>query len=315
MNNGIRYVTACPQCSTAFYISPEQLSAHEGDVRCSKCSHVFNAHERLVELPEKTGEVTSSDKFVLLEDDTSAEFTVEEEAVPETAPDFQVEELPADSTEPVLTFGEETATVVEEIEIGAPEEPPVAQEEQPTAAEEPAIAENIAASIPFAESAAPKARHPWLGWLLAFLLLLAAGLQAIYYLRTPMAAQWPALKPYLVQVCGFLNCTVELPRKINLILLDDSNMQEDPEHEGLIELTSMLVNQAPYAQAYPNLELSLTDIHDTAILRRTLSPQEYLPAGKDIAAGIGAGEEIHIKLDLTASGEPVAGYRILATYH
>ena len=44
-------LTRCPSCATTFRISPEQLKARQGRVRCGKCRNVFNALETLVEEP------------------------------------------------------------------------------------------------------------------------------------------------------------------------------------------------------------------------------------------------------------------------
>jgi len=44
--------TTCPACHTRFRVSPEQLSAHQGDVRCGRCAKVFNAHAYLEHEPE-----------------------------------------------------------------------------------------------------------------------------------------------------------------------------------------------------------------------------------------------------------------------
>src|SRR5690349_3068046 len=49
-------VTSCPACATSFHVKPEQLSMHLRDVRCGKCSHVFNALDRLVEAPVEVPE-------------------------------------------------------------------------------------------------------------------------------------------------------------------------------------------------------------------------------------------------------------------
>ena len=38
----------------------------------------------------------------------------------------------------------------------------------------------------------------------------------------------------------------------------------------------LLRNRAPYTQAYPSLELTLTDLQDQAIARRIFQPAEYL---------------------------------------
>lgn len=37
-------ITHCPQCETAFKVSPQQLSAAKGWVRCGRCAQVFEAH-------------------------------------------------------------------------------------------------------------------------------------------------------------------------------------------------------------------------------------------------------------------------------
>ena len=37
------HITHCPQCDTAFKVSPEQLELAKGWVRCGRCAHVFEA--------------------------------------------------------------------------------------------------------------------------------------------------------------------------------------------------------------------------------------------------------------------------------
>lgn len=37
-------ITHCPQCETAFKVTPQQLEAAKGWVRCGRCAHVFEAH-------------------------------------------------------------------------------------------------------------------------------------------------------------------------------------------------------------------------------------------------------------------------------
>ncbi len=38
------HITHCPQCETAFKVSPQQLELAKGWVRCGRCAHVFEAH-------------------------------------------------------------------------------------------------------------------------------------------------------------------------------------------------------------------------------------------------------------------------------
>jgi hypothetical protein len=157
-------------------------------------------------------------------------------------------------------------------------------------------------------------RRKWLSILLAIILVIAALAQATYYLRTQLSIMLPGLKPYLVQACAKLGCTVELPKNIKLLVIDDSSIQEDTEHAGVIHLSSTLINNAEFPQAYPMLELTLTDANDAPALRRTFKPSEYLPPSTKIGDGIPAGEELHINLALTTNGEKVSGYRVQVNY-
>lgn len=42
-------ITRCPQCDTAFRITPGHLRSARGSVRCGSCLQVFNARENLTE--------------------------------------------------------------------------------------------------------------------------------------------------------------------------------------------------------------------------------------------------------------------------
>ncbi|MDP3715191.1 MAG: zinc-ribbon domain-containing protein, partial [Burkholderiales bacterium] len=41
-------MTRCSNCRTVFRVTPEQLRAHGGQVRCGRCLQVFNGLEALV---------------------------------------------------------------------------------------------------------------------------------------------------------------------------------------------------------------------------------------------------------------------------
>ena len=50
------HITHCPQCETAFKVSPQQLELAKGWVRCGRCAHVFEAHlyfESAAQVPQQ----------------------------------------------------------------------------------------------------------------------------------------------------------------------------------------------------------------------------------------------------------------------
>jgi hypothetical protein len=91
-------------------------------------------------------------------------------------------------------------------------------------------------------------------------------------------------------------------------------MQEDEQHARLMYFSSSLINKAPFNQAYPDLELTLTDTDDNPILRRIFKPADYLPVNTNSTSGFQSGAEIKIKLAITTHDTPVAGYRVYVTY-
>ena len=57
-------ITQCPGCYTRFRVTTEQLTAHNGIVRCGLCSAIFNAPEHLHDdepSPQLTLPITHTD--------------------------------------------------------------------------------------------------------------------------------------------------------------------------------------------------------------------------------------------------------------
>ena len=74
----------------------------------------------------------------------------------------------------------------------------------------------------------------------------------------------------------------------------------------------VLRNQAPFAQEFPSLELTLTDERDEAVARRVLAPADYLGgAGAEVLArGIGPGADAVLRVYIDTSGLRAIGYRM-----
>jgi hypothetical protein len=133
-------------------------------------------------------------------------------------------------------------------------------------------------------------------------------------MRTEIAAHYPRTKPLLTQACQYLKCSVPLPKNIDLLTIDDSDMQEHLTYQGVLVFTSTLINHAQFAQAYPNIELTLTNTEDEPVLRRTFKAEEYLQNQAQVSNGIAAKDEMRIKLHLNTADIAVAGYRVSLNY-
>jgi predicted Zn finger-like uncharacterized protein len=179
----------------------------------------------------------------------------------------------------------------------------------------PASAENTKHSG--ANLSKSKTKSLWKNSLAVFmllLLLLSAVLQTVYFLRAEISWRYPSSQAYLKPACKKIGCNIALAKQINLLVLDDTDLLEDEQRLGLMYLSSSIVNQAPFSQAYPTIELTLTDIDDRAKYTRQFSPQEYLDHGTEAEIGLAAGQSLKLRLPLANPDQSIAGYRVRVFY-
>jgi hypothetical protein len=154
----------------------------------------------------------------------------------------------------------------------------------------------------------------WPFVLAALLLALALAGQLVFRFRGEIATTAPSLHPSLELFSHALNADLPLPRHVELVSIETSDLQTDPARGNLLVLNATLRNRANYGQAYPSLELSLTDTHDAAIARRVFAPGEYLPAKAAADQAFAAKSDIAVRLWIEATEINAAGYRLYVFY-
>ena len=99
-----------------------------------------------------------------------------------------------------------------------------------------------------------------------------------------------------------------------MVSIESSDLQSDVARGNLLVLNATVRNRAGYAQAYPSLELALTDTQDNAIARRIFAPEEYLPVKLKSDQPFPANSDIAVRLWIEAKEIPAAGYRLYVFY-
>lgn len=183
-----------------------------------------------------------------------------------------------------------------------------------SAAETPVLAEAVAAGVeipPPLEMA--EARRHRLGMAVGCLVALLAA-QSLFLFRQPLTQAIPALRPALAGLCDRLGCALPLPREAAQISIETSDLHPEPGGQGEFVLHATLRNRAGYPQAYPHVELSLTDAADKALVRRVFSPEEWAPEPARSAGGFAPGSTAEVTLPFSAAGVAALGYRVYAFY-
>lgn len=285
-------LTRCPACGTNFRVTPPQLKARAGNVRCGQCHFVFNAIDTLADDPANAGVkpesgVVTKPEHVISPADHYHVDIVDTETIAQPSSDGAVEIAPA----------------LPDVEAAEPAPAPENEQVELT---------DYLADAYLPPDETPSRRWPWiLASGLAVLLLLA---QATYYYRVEIAVLRPDIKPLLHVACKSLHCEIPRPRHIETLGIDTSDLRPDPQQPGRLQLIATLRSKAIYAQEWPSLELTLTDVADHKLAIKDFAASDYLAKGIILANGFPANGEVAVNLALDAGDLPAAGYRLYIFY-
>jgi predicted Zn finger-like uncharacterized protein len=212
-----------------------------------------------------------------------------------------------------------------------PVEPTLSPHAGPSAgAAEPHLSGQAAASAPFADLP-PADGTPFamtreapigvpgrtglriLGMIVALLLLALFAAQVAWWGRETVMVNWPDSVSLYQQACEKIGCHVLPPRYIDGLQVQPSDLRQvdDPHH---LELKMPLRNRADVALAYPAIELTLLDRQNTPVLRRVLWPQDYVPPGTRIDAGLPPGMTQTMIVRLDTGNVVASNFRIEIFY-
>ena len=309
---GLEMKTRCPTCETIFRVTPAQLKARSGRVRCGQCQGVFNALESLLDdsnglddsgvAASPTGVAADQSPLVIALPafDKNTKIDILLDASDDVAP--TEERLSQGNTPPLSEsdaqeLGKATGLIL-------PRE----------TAEIPGYSkwsEGVIAT-PFSLPEEKPTRWPFV--LVALLLALGLAGQIVFHFRSEIAVAVPVLRPTLETLSRAIDMELPLPRHAELVSIETSDLQADPARGNLLVLNASLRNRANYGQAYPSLELSLTDTADAAIARRVLRPADYLPQNLQEEKVFAANSDVAVRLWIEARDISAAGYRLYVFY-
>lgn len=271
----MRQITTCPACQTQFFITDAILNRALGQVRCGDCAHVFIASQHLANA--LTPDITPNIAAVIPSKNLV------------TPPEISIEnhqDTPPNSNDKIPRIGDYIPGRYQSTWLGRQASKP----KKPTNAK------------------------TWVMRVVCALLVLIAIGQGVYKFRDTIATNYPVTRHALNFFCAPLQCTINLPKEIKRIIIIASDIRDNTDVVGAMHFTTTLQNTANYPLTYPNIELTLTNLNDQALIRRVLKPKDYLAKGVKLNAGFLAGKTLNIDLNILTQDVVVSGYRVLIRY-
>lgn len=265
--------TRCPDCETTFRVTEAALQQADGQVRCGRCTHVFDARDSLSDHLGDGDDGAAADLNLGADDEGVAKDT----GAPAGDPD-------SPDAAPAMSSADVAAV------LDAPPPPPVW----------------------LSGDATTEARRNPLWLAAAGLALLALGAQFVHHNRFALVENGIA-GPLLRRVYTIFGSGIEPEWNLGEYELLDWIAVAEPAQSGHANLVirAELVNSAVRAQPYPLIWLRLLDRWEDTVAARLFTPNEYLVAhepGPD--SMMAAGSSVDMALVLVDPGTDAYGFEL-----
>jgi hypothetical protein len=142
---------------------------------------------------------------------------------------------------------------------------------------------------------APPRQRNWRGPVAAVALSLVLVLQLLLAQRAELAAQarW---RPVVAAACSVLRCELPPWREPAAFSMLGRNVQPKPGMAGVLTVSASFRNDARWAQPWPTIVLSLSDIDGRQVGQRAFAPTEY--RDRDAADLLAPGQSAAVQLDV-----------------
>ncbi|MBS0581841.1 MAG: zinc-ribbon and DUF3426 domain-containing protein [Proteobacteria bacterium] len=145
----------------------------------------------------------------------------------------------------------------------------------------------------------------WKGGIALLLPLLLAQLawaQRQELLQNPISRAW------LERGCNFLRCTLPLAHDAEALVLLSRDVRPHPSVPNALIISATLRNDADVAQAFPTVEITLTDLDEQRIAMRRFKPGEYLGDARTLNSGLAAHGSTALVFEVADPGKNAVAY-------
>jgi predicted Zn finger-like uncharacterized protein len=108
--------------------------------------------------------------------------------------------------------------------------------------------------------------------------------------------------------CALVHCTLPLARDAENLVLLSRDVRPHPSVPNALIISATLRNDADVAQAFPTVEITLTDLDEQRIAMRRFRPTEYLGDARTLNAGLGAHASTALVFEVADPGKNAVAY-------
>jgi len=282
--------TRCPECDTTFRVTEAALQQAEGQVRCGRCAHIFDANDSLTDRLEDPDELETA-----------------------SAADGDSSPAPDDAHSEASTRKDAEGRADERDRVSQPEKEESADSVMSSTDVVAVLDEPVPAAVPEwldDDHRGDASRQTW-RWMAAGIVgLIALTIQLAHHYRSELARQ-AITGPAIQLVYSWVGRSIEPAWEVDRYELLDWIAVAEPAQNGHgnLIIRSQLQNAADRPQPYPLVWLRLLDRWDESVAARLFEPDEYLVTAPD-GALMSPGTTVAAELVLVDPGADAYGFEL-----
>jgi predicted Zn finger-like uncharacterized protein len=152
-----------------------------------------------------------------------------------------------------------------------------------------------------------RAARTW-PWALGSAALALSLLAQIGYAKRAPLLDDARLRPWFDSACERLGCRLPLRHDPARLALLSRDIRPHPSVANALIISASLRNDAAFAQAFPDVDIILSDLDENRVAMRRFHPQEYLGDARTIPAGMAPGSTTALVFEVADPGKNAVAF-------
>lgn len=154
----------------------------------------------------------------------------------------------------------------------------------------------------------PRHKHPLFGFLFLIILLVLSFSQLAYFRAHDLVNLIPSTRPLLEKFCDTVSCFYSGPSDTKQIELLSRDVRLHPKEKKALLISAAIINNANFAQPYPNIHIRLSDISGNVVVERVFSAKTYMGKLNNPFLLMKSKTPVHINFEVVDPGKDAINF-------
>lgn len=147
-------------------------------------------------------------------------------------------------------------------------------------------------------------------WTLVLIALIAGAIAQVTWFQFDKLSRIPALRPFYEMGCRWAGC--KLPALIDVSQIESQQLlvRSKADQPNVLVVDAIIVNQATFAQPFPAIALTFSNLNNDVVAQRLFQPDEYLAGDAKGMKAMPPNTPVEISLSIKDPGRDAVNYNI-----